>query len=177
MRAVRGLNVFLLQFEVIMKLSTLSAVAFAALVSANAFANDVVFKAMDDNLATQTCIVAAKDGIQAAKQLVSDNGLRAATFTKGLKCNDQNLTRFAKKYAKQDMADLKEQAKATRVVRLVTSMENVETQLCIDAAVMGEERARAKYRYDAPVTCNSKSLSTFVREFKNTQFESAQSEE
>jgi hypothetical protein len=160
-----------------MKLSTLTITATLTLACASSFANEVVFRATDNNLATQTCIIAATDGLEAVRTLVESKDLDYQLYKNSVSCNDMSLRNFAKSFAKQDVIDASSQNKETEVVKLVASTPNKESQLCLDAVMIGESRARARHNIDGPVICNDQYISSFVRNFRNKEVQLLASED
>ncbi|MFC3094348.1 DUF3718 domain-containing protein [Alteromonas sediminis] len=145
---------------------TMCALAF----SSTAFASKVKFEALNDGLATQACIVSATEGLEAAKALVQNQGLHFNTFKASVSCNNQSLTAFSRQYAMTAKSTL-EDASQNKRIRLVATKTDSASQLCLDAVALGEEAARAKHNFNGPVSCNYKTLSNFVRRFKNKQVE------
>ncbi len=160
-----------------MKLSTLSITAVLSLACASTFASEVVFKAANNNIATQACVLAATDGMDAAKTLVEANDINFNLFKATVSCNELSLTKFAKTYAKQDIVESNEQSDKTEVVKLVAKTQTVESQLCMDAVFMGVDRARAKHNINGSVICNNQPLSRFVSKFKNKEVRLAAAED
>lgn len=154
-----------------MKLSTIATTALITLASSYTFANDVVFKATDDSIASQACVAAATGGLRAVKDLVIENNINYNDFRSRVSCNSMSLTRFARTYASQNIVSESEEAKAPEFVRLVAKTQAVESQLCVDAAVMGEQAARAKHNVLDRVTCNGKVLSRFVKTLEDKEVE------
>jgi len=151
-----------------MKLSTIATTALITLASSFTFANDVVFKATDDSIASQACVAAATGGLRAVKDLVIENNINYNDFRSTVSCNAMSLTRFARTYASQNIVS---EAEAPEFVRLVAKTETVESQLCVDAAIMGEQAARAKHNVLDRVTCNGKVLSRFVKTLEDKEVE------
>lgn len=160
-----------------MKLSTLSITAVLSLACASTFASEVVFKAANNNIATQACVLAATQGMDAAKELVESNDINFNLFRTTVSCNQMSLTTFAKAYAKQNIVDASEENEASNVVKLVAKTQNAESQLCLDAVFMGIDKARAKHKINGSVICNDQELSRFVRTFKNKEVRLASAED
>jgi len=153
-----------------MKRLTYAAALCALTISNTAFATKVKFEALNDRLATQACIVSATEGLEAAKKLVQSQGVNFNTFKAAVSCNNQSLTAFSRQYATTAKSTL-DDASPVKRIRLVATTTDDASQLCLDAVALGEEEARAKHNFTGPVTCNYKSLSNFVRRFKNKQVE------
>ncbi len=126
--------------------------------------NTVVLKALNENLETQACIVAARDGVIAAKALIQANDENFFEFNQTLTCNGQTLGQFAKQFLFEDSNQ------ANETFKVKASDLNLESQLCVDALVIGENQARKKYGLlSQDILCNNKSLNKFVRSFDNKQ--------
>lgn len=126
-------------------------------------AANVKFKAMDDSFASQVCIVAATDGINSARTLVTKQGHSFKEFAASLTCNGKSLRNFSKSWEADKQTETTE-----KQVKLVVKNNNPESQLCLDALVMGEEAARVKY--DAKfenIICNDRTLASFLRQYSN----------
>ena len=143
------------------KLSTLAALSAITLLSAgSSFANtaNVTFKPLNESLETQACLTAATEGLSAARKLVRENDINFGIFNKAVTCNGMKLAAFANTYFEQENQD------APKVVAIRAKNTNVESQLCLDAVLMGEEQARQKHDLlGVSVICNNKPLSSFVR--------------
>ena len=149
-----------------MKFSTLAVAATLVLASGSALAKNVVFKPVNDNFETQVCLTAATEGLAAAKTLVSSNDMNYVSFSRTVTCNDQSIAEFANSHATQEASS----GKATRIA-LKAKNTNVESQLCLDAVVIGEDAARAKYDVYGEVLCNRRSLSSFVSRYADQEVE------
>lgn len=149
-----------------MKLSTLAVAASLVLVSASAFSKELVLKPVDDKIETQVCYVAATEGLAAAKSLMFQNSINYPNFARTVTCNSMTIAEFAKTYSKQDDTS----SKVTKVA-LVAKNTRIESQLCLDAVVIGEDAARAKYDLYGEVLCNRQKLSTFVSKFDDQEVE------
>ncbi|MDT0593393.1 DUF3718 domain-containing protein [Glaciecola petra] len=143
-------------------IAMLAAMASASSFCAIAETQEFKFKAVDQNLETQVCLKAATEGLASAKQLVSENDINFSFFNKTVTCNGESLKSFANLYYKSAV-DVNE----PKVVAVRAKNANVESQLCLDALIIGEEQARQKHDLQGvEVTCNDKPLSIFVRKFE-----------
>ncbi|MFC3120890.1 DUF3718 domain-containing protein [Agaribacter flavus] len=146
-----------------MKLSTIATVAVLSFASLSASASNVVFKAVDDNFETQACKIAAVDGMDAAKDFIEGNNQNYKRFVFSVFCNGMSITSFAKQYHVESSED-----EAEQVIALVAENSNVESKLCMDAVVLGEDAARQKYGFEnETVMCNFKPLKKFVKQYAN----------
>jgi hypothetical protein len=142
--------------------NTASIVLIAGLniAGAQATTSKVIFKPVDQDLATQACYLAAKEGLSAARTLVQNNKLSFNEFRIGLSCNGMTISRFASEYRTEEESKTGQ----TRIA-LKAKNSKVESQLCLDAVKMGEKAARAKYDIQESVICNNLELSDFVKTF------------
>lgn len=142
----------------------------AALTSLSSFSTiaetqEVRFKAVDQNLETQVCLKAATEGLAAAKTLVSQNDINFSFFNKSVTCNGESIRSFANLYFKS--AEEADEVNKPKMVAVKAKNSNVESQLCLDALLIGEEQARQKHDLQGvAVICNNKPLSVFVRNFE-----------
>lgn len=114
----------------------------------------------NDNFETKICYTAATQGLEAAKQLVSDKGLSFRKFEKNVTCNDQDLSTFASNFNKlqNDQAGLPQ-------VKLVATNKDVESKICLESLTHGIPQTAAKYKINKDyVRCNGKPLPRFVDE-------------
>ncbi|MDG1122528.1 MAG: DUF3718 domain-containing protein [Glaciecola sp.] len=155
-----------------MKLSTLAIAATIALSSTSAFAKKVVFKTVNNDFATQVCFTAATQGYDSAKTLVKENDINFSAYAESVTCNGLSIRKFAKTYRTTST-----QVSKVEKIALVAKDANLESQLCLDAVVNGEQAARAKFNMYNKVLCNSQSLSVFVRKFKDQEVELRSSED
>lgn len=143
------------------KLSTLAALAAMTVATASqsfASSENVTFKPLNESLETQACLTAATEGMRATRKLVRENDVDFGLFNKSVTCNGMKLAQFANTYFEQDTTE------EPKVVAIRASNSNLESQLCLDAVLMGEEQARQKHDlHGVSVICNDKPLSSFVR--------------
>lgn len=150
-----------------MKLSTLAVTAILTLATSSVFAKDVVLKAVDTNFETKVCFTAASEGLSAAKSLVRQNDLSYGAFARAVSCNGLSIAQFAKQYGEETEIT---EVKGTRFA-LVAKNRTTESQLCLDAVVIGEEAARDKHDIYGEIICNRQDLSDFVESFENKEVE------
>lgn len=152
-----------------MKMLTISMTLTLAATSLSSIANTVVFKPANDDLATQACYLAATDGLSAAKTLVKANGYNFSVFKSDASCNGISLARFANKY--QQPISVSENVVLEPAIKFVPKDNSPESMVCIDALVIGEQKARTKYAVkDTNIICNNKDIKAFVREYKKQNF-------
>jgi len=150
------------------KLSTLLLIGVLSVSSFNALASAVVFKAANDNIATKACMVAATDGMDAAKALVQDNDINFDLFKRTVSCNGMSMSDFASTHLVKTASQSVNDSPEVSVIKLVAKTDNTESKLCLDAVVLGETQARKTHNMlNSSVMCNNVDLSRFVRTFKN----------
>jgi hypothetical protein len=151
-----------------MKLLIVLTSATLFMFSASAFSKNVTFEKTDDNLETQACYTAATKGLSATRTLVRKNNVDYNNFKHNVLCNGERLTVFAVKYARARAGDPSLQKELVKVVSLSTLDRSVESQLCFDAVMLGEQKAREKHNLrSTKLTCNGKEVSRFLKSFKN----------
>lgn len=128
---------------------------------------NVVLKPVNDNIETQACYVAATEGVNQAKSFLRANAFSFANFNSAVKCNGIGIADFAEKYSvKNDDTETAVQEELG-TFKLV-AMDNSASQLCVDAVLLGERKARIKHNaLNDVVFCNDKSLGRFTRVFKD----------
>jgi hypothetical protein len=147
-----------------LKLSTLLALSTLAFTSSSVFANTVVFEKQADDFETQACYTAATQGIDVAKELLKNNNVSYNGFKNKTTCNGMKIDEFSAKYFNSTF----ESNQVLPIIALTALDQEPESQLCVDAATMGEKQARAKHNLKhVNVKCNGKNISTFLKDLKN----------
>lgn len=148
-----------------MKLLTIALSVSLTVSSLSSMANNVVFKPTNNNLATQACYLAATQGMSAVKALVKNEHINFGLFKSVVSCNDLSLTKFANKYQPQIVEETKLVLAPT--VALIAKNSSVESKVCLDALVIGEQRSRRMHNLEKyNITCNNQDIKTFVRKYK-----------
>lgn len=151
-------------------MKTLTTLFAVALFSSQAFAlsNDFKFVAIDETSATNVCLVAAEQGLEAAQKVAKKAGNYNLYDLQATSCNGVNIKRFARKY-KQKGADVTA-LESTKVIYQFKALDNTQaTQVCAIAAQQGIKQARKFAGLEAEyITCNGKSLLSFARKYKNS---------
>ncbi len=154
-------------------LSTLMASAFVVNAGVNtspSSTQSMSFKAMDNNLATQYCIVAATDGLDAVKQMAKNDQSSFQELKKTISCNGVSLNSFSEKFAESVRQKNTTENLAPSSIKVLANDNTIESKLCVDALVLGEQAARQKHELPkAPIICNNKSLKDFVEDFKEKE--------
>ncbi len=147
-----------------MKLSTVWVLGALAFTSSNVFAKTVVFEKKAENFETQACYTAATQGMDAAEALFSNSQLNFTTGKNLISCNGMSLVDFSAKYYHNSSTS----EQVLPIIELTAVSQTPETQLCVDAALIGEKEARVKHDLEgASIKCNGQSLSTFLKKLKN----------
>nr|WP_136250818.1 hypothetical protein [Ningiella ruwaisensis] len=123
----------------------------------------VKFEATNNDFVTSVCYQAATQGLDAAKELVTDRGFSFRNIQKSVTCNGKSLDDFAAQYAKRQIASDKKQT-----VQLVAENNNLESKVCIDALTNGIDKAVSKYKINPEyIRCNRVPLPRFVAKNKH----------
>ena len=87
-----------------MKMFISTSLIVAAVFSLNVNASTVKFTASNVTFNTSVCVVAAKNGIEEAKKMLTDNGISFKAFNKDISCNGKALRSFSKKMEMKRLA-------------------------------------------------------------------------
>ncbi|OUL58071.1 hypothetical protein [Pseudoalteromonas ulvae] len=133
----------------------------ALLVSTQVVAsNQHDFIAMNESVDTQICIVAAKQGFNAARDFASENGQYISRYNPNFYCNGQRINEFSANFtrvASQAQSEVKQ-------VSLFAADEKHESNICVAAAKEG--LAVVKSKTDAKqIKCNGESITRFVKRY------------
>ena len=159
-----------------MNLPKIALSALLTIFAINASASDSAFQKSNNNVETEVCYTAAKQGLGAAKRAIKTKGLNYRTFQTSVMCNGLSLPQFASKFATLRSKGI-EQKDTVTVVSISALDRSVESQLCLDAGTLGERAARTKHNLkSADVQCNGKSISNFLKSFRNKKIVSNQSD-
>jgi hypothetical protein len=141
-----------------------------SLLSLPSAAQNIVFKPMNDDLATKACYAAASKGIDAARSLVKQEQLNFGLFKSSVSCNGYSFTEFVDKYsnAKDTNSENSSSTGSVSTVTFRANNDNAASQVCVDALLMGEQKARDKHELtNYSITCNDEQIDRFVRKYKN----------
>lgn len=141
----------------------LSIALLTTLFAANASAKNVHLRPADNSFETQICYTAATEGLSAARTMIRNSDENYARFTDRLLCNGKSLVRTAKMYnQKQEVAPQEQVVK----VKFVTD-EAPESQVCLDAVVMGVGAALEKHGLvQSSIICNGRNIESFAKKFE-----------
>lgn len=124
------------------------------------------FVAVDQTLETNLCVVAAKQGYNAAK----DTAKTISSFNKqefnAIVCNGKRIFHFAKYYQ-----DFKLQSQAVKQVtyRFKTLDNSTASRMCAIAAQEGLDKAVSLGGKEVKqFVCNGKSIAYFARKYQNS---------
>lgn len=131
-------------------------------VSAFAKSNNVIFKAVDQTVETQTCLVAADQGLKSAKAFVQAQGQRFDPLTS---CNGLPIKSFAKKF-QQVAAPAVTEVNAIEY-RFKAADQATESQICAMAALNGLDAVKGQVRNLDDIYCNGRILAKFVRAYRS----------
>ncbi|MDF2177209.1 hypothetical protein P2G88_03000 [Aliiglaciecola sp. CAU 1673] len=130
---------------------------FAALVaafSASSLASkdNVRFVAVDDSLFSNICVVAAQEGVIAARKVAPRE------FNESIRCNGQTINTFARQYTKADSAPI--------AYKFVLADERPESMLCKQAVSEGVESLGLTRGELDNIFCNGVRLTTFAKAYQ-----------
>ncbi len=113
------------------------------------------FVKVNDDFVTQSCYVAATQGMPAVKKLVESRFLSFNDFKKDVVCNGIDIEKFAK------------QAKAPspvgRQVQLIATNNDLESRVCMAALTKNLDDVVKEYRINKDyIVCNRLSLTRFL---------------
>jgi len=128
---------------------------------------NVTFELKDKSLATQICVIAAEQGLRAARLFAKTENADYNTLALTVKCNGYSLAKFSRRYAElRASKDAVSNEYPLAPVALVAERSNPASKLCIDAVIFGETVAREKHGInDDHITCNERPLKKFVASF------------
>lgn len=115
----------------------------------------------DTSLASSLCAIAGNQGTAAAKTYARQKGVSYDWIASTTSCNGTPL------------AALAEQAKTTtsamEPVEVVATIDNEETQLCIEALRLERGDPALKYEPYKDLACNGKPVASFLRDVYKAQ--------
>lgn len=150
-----------------MKILTIALTLTLSATSLSSMANKIVFKPVNNNIETQACVLAATEGLEAAKVMVKKERDNFNRFKLAVSCNGLSLTDFADKYQPQ----LAQQASLASKPTITLVAKNTTSMVCLDALLVGEEQARIEHNVgEDSITCNSKNIKTFIRKYQDQNF-------
>lgn len=136
----------------------LATIAFTSNVSAT----NVQLRPADTSFETKVCYTAATEGLKAAHDLVRNSEENFVRFTEVLSCNGKSLIRTARTFYKNQKTETET---SPAKVRFVTD-ERVESQVCLDAVMMGVDAAFEKHGMkDRNIICNDLDIKSFAKKF------------
>ena len=145
--------------EYIMFKSISLVVALSATLSVNA--TPVQYTQGDASAASKVCVVAAQEGLSAARLAASQHGIHISRFSKSILCNGEDIRDIAKQLTNDTNT-------STKQVALYAKTSTSATELCIKAAKNGLSSI-SKYGHKArSLRCNDVPVREFVRQFENT---------
>lgn len=145
-------------------LTTLALATFVF--SSSVSATNVQLRPADNTLETQVCYTAATEGLSAAYALIKQSKQNVSRFSDLLSCNGKSLARTARLFKQAN--EEKSSTQTARKVRFVTD-ENLESQVCLDAVIIGVNAALAKHEMkNKDIICNNQNIESFARRFAGT---------
>ncbi|MBQ4850074.1 exonuclease III [Pseudoalteromonas sp. MMG012] len=124
-------------------------------------AEKVQYTQGDASVASKVCVIAAEQGLSAARAAASQHGIHISRFSASVLCNGEDIRDVAKKVNNDTRSDAKK-------VALYAKTSTSATELCIKAAKNGLSSI-SKYGHKArSLRCNDVPVREFVRKFENT---------
>ncbi|MEM0909943.1 MAG: hypothetical protein AAGJ37_03155 [Pseudomonadota bacterium] len=133
----------------------LSTIAITAAISFGAVANEEQFVKSNDDFITQSCYVAATEGIDAVKKLVESRFLSFKDFEKDVVCNGVTIDKFAKQHSAP--------APTGQRVQLIATNNDLESRVCMAALTKDLDDVVKEFRINKEyIVCNRLSLTRFL---------------
>lgn len=143
-----------------MKLSTFAIAFTLSVAAAQSFAKDVRLQPVNNNVETQACLTAAKEGFGPALRFIRNSGYNVEEFNASLRCNGESLRTFAYMYKNN------KETNAAKTIALVARNKDVASQACLEALTIGKDAALVKYGLEGEnIICNHKNINDFVRKY------------
>ena len=122
------------------------------LTATSAQASNVKFETTDNSPASNLCVIAVEQGIEAAGKAAKALGSTAKHF----KCNGMSVKRFVKTYEVKPV----ETVESFKAVSFVAANDNNESALCVQAATQG--LGSLSIAEKRTVICNGRSIRKFA---------------
>jgi homoaconitase/3-isopropylmalate dehydratase large subunit len=123
--------------------------------AAQASTSSLKFVSVDNSVESQTCVIAAKDGYNAALNYASQSGQKNVF---AMTCNGQNIQDFSKAYQVAEVA--------AKTVVVVPANNNDASKVCAQAVANGLDYVLSNASFDVnQMRCNGQKLSTFVKQY------------
>lgn len=135
--------------------------AFSFNVAASERQDDARFVKASDDFVTQSCYIAATQGIGAVKKFVESKFLSFNDFKKDVVCNGVAIDKFASQY--------KAPKPVAKQVQLIATNNDLESRVCMAALTKNLDEVVKEYRINKDyIVCNRLSLTRFLE--KNNDF-------
>lgn len=142
--------------------------AATTLLSANSFAmsSDYKFVAVNDTQVTNLCVVAAEQGIVAAKKAARRSGIYSDVAFNATQCNDMSIRRFAAKFSSEQATNVDTTVNDVTYI-FKTKDAAPASEVCKIAAESGmSEAIKAGGLEVTSYVCNGLGIQRFARKYK-----------
>lgn len=139
----------------------------ATLLTTNAFAlsSDYKFVPLNNNEATNLCVVAAEEGLHAAKKVARQEGIFSDVAFNSTSCNDMSIRRFASQFKIESEVVESEEADSVNYI-FRTKDQATASLVCKIAAEQGfDEALKVGGRQASNYVCNGLNIKRFARRY------------
>ncbi|CAM4169862.1 exonuclease III [Pseudoalteromonas byunsanensis] len=131
-------------------------VALSTITSVSA---QVEYSAANASPESKVCVIAAQQGLSAARTEAQKYGINISRFSKTLECNGEDIRDIAKQ------AGFVEAQTQDKAVALVAKTASAETELCIKAAKDGVASIAVHGHKARSLRCNNLPVKEFVKQY------------
>ncbi|BBN81383.1 hypothetical protein PA25_13680 [Pseudoalteromonas sp. A25] len=111
---------------------------------------------------SQICVIAAQEGLSAARTEAQKHGIFISRFSKTLVCNGTDVREIAKQAGENSKGS------AQKKVALIAKTSTAETELCIKAAKDGVASIALHGHKARSLRCNDMPVKEFVKQYGKT---------
>jgi hypothetical protein len=142
-------------------------VTILSTLSFSASSHNTVYTAGDDSTESTLCVIAANEGIGAAKSYARNERINFARIEQTVSCDGLTIYEMARKaqtdqYAQHDVT----QVELDKRFVFVATNDDADTQLCIDAAKQGVQSGAYAFAVRKKIACNGQNVEQFVRSIR-----------
>jgi hypothetical protein len=142
-------------------------VTILSTLSFSAFSHNTVYTAGDDSTESTLCVIAANEGISAAKSYARNERINFARIKQTVSCDGLTIHEMARKaqadqYGQHEMA----QDDIQQRILFIATNDDADTQLCIEAAKRGTQSGAYALAVRKNIACNGQGVAKFVRSLR-----------
>jgi hypothetical protein len=135
--------------------------------SFSAFSHNTVYTAGDDSTESTLCVIAANEGIDAAKSYARNERINFTHIEQTVSCDGLTIREMARKsqanqYAQHGVA----QVELDKRFVFVATNDDADTQICIKAAKQGVQSGAYAIAVRRKIACNGQNVEQFVRSIR-----------